>query len=223
MSHTVDPLERLRAANPIPTMPTTDWARIRERLHNDGGEPRERRSWPSSRLIAGAGSAAMLALVAIVAIVAVLMSGELDTRGASTRTQPAVSRCGYGTVCSRLLHRATPAKGRTLTTSAGLVPLAGLGAKPVAARSCSVIGPRCVHGCAVPVASLTRSLHRLPGGGCSTKTSEQPCLEDIAGAGATVNMHPGAAVNTPSCGAPSLRLLDKRLFKPFPHRTSRRP
>lgn len=219
MNPTSDPFERLRAANPVPSAPPTDWVSIREHLHSDPHDPRERRSRPTPRSLAGTGSGILLALVAMLALA---MSGTLGSRGTSPGTRSAVSRCGHGGACFDTLRRLAPPKGLSPLTGGGLVSAPRLSEKPVAARSCSVIGPRCVQGCAVPVAGLQRARHALAPApaahGCSAKTPERPCLEDIAGASTNVPAPTGAR----SCPAPSLRQLDKRIFRPFPHRTSRR-
>jgi hypothetical protein len=39
MSHTADPLERLRAANPVPSLPTVSWEHVQQHI-SDGARRR---------------------------------------------------------------------------------------------------------------------------------------------------------------------------------------
>jgi hypothetical protein len=179
MSHAADPLERLRAANPVTSPPAVDWEHVRQHLNDGRGRPRE----PRVRLLAIAATscAAVLALA-----VALLSSASAPSRVSSFTNlcDHAHSRC-LGSVRVGVL---SPPPNRS--------------ARPVAAQACAVIGPRCARGCLLQVAGSFRSLDGLiasghedlptgrarrhtttPGPGCTAKSTEQPCVEEVAGAG----------------------------------------
>ena len=171
MTRTADPLERLHAANPVAAVPAVDWERIQQHVTRGASDPRDRR--PRLLVIAGTGCAGMLVLAAITMV----LLSRATTPGRAPSSQ---------VVCNRG-HIGCPSTSRVgvLSHSGVLPPLQNPNpsVKPAAAQSCAVLGPRCVQGCAIPVAIPLRS--RAPARqGCTTKTASQPCIEDVAG-GAT--------------------------------------
>jgi hypothetical protein len=242
MSRTADPLERLRAANPVASLPTVDWEQVRRHLGHGAVEPRDRRL----RLLAigGTSCAAMLAL-AVIAVV-LLSSASSPSRAPSFRD-----------VCDRAHENCLGGLQVGVLTQGGVLsPLPNASARPAAAQACAVIGPRCARGCVLPVASPLRSslglatsrredLDLLPehtrehspsaGQGCTAKTTE-PCSEDVAGAATRPrtgkalrellsterllqHATPPASASPPACE----RLLFRDLLaKRFPHRTQKR-
>jgi hypothetical protein len=231
MSHAADPLERLRNANPVPSTPAVDWEHVRQHLSDGRSDPRERR--PRLLAVGGASCAAMLALAAIA--VALLSSTSSPSRAPF-----------FTHVCDRV-HA-----GCLGSTQVGVLsPLPNPSVRPVAAQPCAVIGPRCARGCVLPVASRLRSSLGLAASGredlltedarghtdkaahgCASKTGEQPCLENVAGAGTTpptgrafrelrsterlLELAPGADSSPPVCVPLWWRDLSS---KRFPHRT----
>jgi hypothetical protein len=219
MRRTADPLERLRAANPVTSVPTVDWAHIRRHIAHGAAEPCARR--PRLLVLAGAGCVSVLVLGAITA--ALLSSASTPSRAPSS-----TGVCDRGQAgCLGGLRVGV------LSQNPVLAPLPNPSVRAAAARSCAVIGPRCVHGCTLPVASPLRSL--APAGpGCTAKTAQQPCIEEVAGAGTkpftdkalrelkpTLRLldHNAGAGERPSFCQPTAR---EQLFRPFPHRTQKR-
>jgi hypothetical protein len=231
-----DPLERLRAANPVPSAPPVDWEHVRQRIMNGRGKkPRTRRVRLAA--IGGASCAAMLAFATIAVVL-------LSSASSPSRAPLFTDLCEHA--------HASCLGSRQVGV---LSPLLSPSVRPVAAQTCAVIGPRCARGCVLPVASPLRSSlgpaasgredplsesargrAATAGQGCTAKTAGQPCLENVAGAdtkppngGALrelratdrlLQLAAGADSSTPS----SSRICVQSLFrdlpaKRFPHRT----
>jgi hypothetical protein len=222
MTRTADPLERLHAVNPVAAVPAVDWERIQQHVTRGASEPRDRR--PRLLALAGAGCAGMLVLAGIT----VVLLSRATTPGGRAPSSQVV--CDGG-------HIGCPGTSQVGVVSHGgvLQPLTNPNpsVKPAAAQSCAVLGPRCVQGCAIPVASRLRSLPPA-WQGCTTKTASQPCIENVAGTATKLSTakalrelqsterlldHAAPGGASPSFCRPLLRDLPT---KRFPHRTRKR-
>jgi len=192
VSRVREPLEQLRAANPapLPDVSTPDWWRIREHvrraaLEDDGAEDtaagRVRSSrragrppgWPAWALArrrhAPRAWERRLALAVAVPAVFALASVLAFSTGSAPKHVDHACESAHG--CRRSAHVGARAKRGVSTPPATVVH-----EQTTVVRDCSVSGPRCAQGCAIPVSARSGPPRATPD--CA-RAAPRPCLEYV--------------------------------------------